>query len=161
MQKGLTSILIFGVISDPKVCPSFPLRAGEAKLMVFGCIGQLKDGTGSFATSDQSPVAKALKLCKMKYPDLLLMCDVCLCAYTEHGTACLSVSRSLATPSNAIEHRPLSLSVVGRCVMGAGHCGIVKSNGDIDNTPSIQRIAEVAVFYAKVRPFPLIRTDVI
>lgn len=59
---GLRSVLLFGV----------PTLAE-------------KDDRGSFATSEQSPVALALKHLRARYPSLLLMVDVCLCAYTNTG----------------------------------------------------------------------------
>jgi len=92
VRKGLRSILLFGVLSDSK----------------------LKDARGTYATHPSMPVAKALRLCKRRYPSLTLACDVCLCAYTDHG-----------------------------------HCGIVHKDGSINNQPSIQRIAELAVFFAQ------------
>lgn len=34
-----------------------------------------------------------------------------------------------------------------------GHCGILKADGSIDNTPSIKRLAEQATAYAKAGNF--------
>lgn len=62
VEKGLKSILIFGVIS------SLP-----------------KDETGSSADSHDNPVIKALPKLRKAYPGLLITCDVCLCPYTSHG----------------------------------------------------------------------------
>jgi porphobilinogen synthase len=91
VKKGLRSVLLFGVVTDDSV----------------------KDPQGSFATSQKNPVVRALKLLRQKYPSLLLVTDVCLCAYTNHG-----------------------------------HCGIIKEDMTINNEPSIQRIAEMAVAHA-------------
>lgn len=44
-----------------------------------------KDDTASFATSPQSPVALAIAHIKQRYPTLLIMVDICLCAYTSTG----------------------------------------------------------------------------
>lgn len=45
-----------------------------------------KDGVGSAADRPEiSPVLRALPLLKAAYPGLLLMTDLCLCGYTDHG----------------------------------------------------------------------------
>jgi len=44
-----------------------------------------KDEIGSVALSNKSPVTLALEYLSKHYPNLLLIADVCLCAYTNHG----------------------------------------------------------------------------
>ncbi|KAG8315224.1 hypothetical protein J6590_075630 [Homalodisca vitripennis] len=91
VDKGLKSVLLFGVIT-----------------------GLSKDAIGISADSQNNPVVQAVPLLRSAFPDLIIACDVCLCAYTTHG-----------------------------------HCGILRDDGSINNELSIQRIAEVAVSYAK------------
>lgn len=93
-----------------------PLVAkGLQAVLLFGVSQYLeKDEIGSNADSTKNPIIQAVFLLRRKFPDLLIACDVCLCAYTSHG-----------------------------------HCGILNDDGSINNTYSIQRIAEVAVSYAK------------
>ncbi|XP_002741486.1 delta-aminolevulinic acid dehydratase-like [Saccoglossus kowalevskii] len=91
VKKGLKSVLLFGV---PSKLP--------------------KDERGSHADSDDTPVIFAIKKLRSQFPDLLIICDVCLCPYTSHG-----------------------------------HCGILYEDGTINNTASIQRLAEVSLAYAK------------
>eukprot|EP00455_Lapot_gusevi_P045701 TRINITY_DN5886_c0_g1_i4.p1 TRINITY_DN5886_c0_g1~~TRINITY_DN5886_c0_g1_i4.p1 ORF type:complete len:336 (+),score=45.73 TRINITY_DN5886_c0_g1_i4:66-1073(+) len=92
VEKGLSSVIIFGVLSN----------------------SNSKDPVGSCATDESSPVALALQHLRQRYPTLLLCADVCLCAYTSHG-----------------------------------HCAVLENNGTIDNAASIQRLAEISVFYAR------------
>lgn len=40
---------------------------------------------GSGAYDDAGIVQKAIRLVKEKYPQLLVIADVCLCEYTSHG----------------------------------------------------------------------------
>lgn len=89
---GLRSVLLFGVLND------------DSK----------KTPDGHMAVSSLNPVARLIPLLRESCPDLLIGCDICLCAYTTHG-----------------------------------HCGILDSNGTIDNQKSIQRIAEMAVNLAQ------------
>jgi len=92
VKKGLSTVLLFGVLSDEK----------------------LKDNNGNMASSDDNPVIQALRYLKKRHPHLLLMADICLCAYTNHG-----------------------------------HCGILNNDGSINNSSSIQRIAEMALAFAQ------------
>ncbi|TGZ55525.1 Delta-aminolevulinic acid dehydratase, partial [Temnothorax longispinosus] len=91
VAKGLQSVLLFGVSQHLE-----------------------KDEIGSNADSTRNPVVQAVPLLREKFPNLVIACDVCLCAYTNHG-----------------------------------HCGILNNDGSINNASSIQRIADVAVSYAK------------
>ena len=45
----------------------------------------LQDGRGTGADVPNSPVIAAIKLLRKTFPDLLVICDVCLCPYTSHG----------------------------------------------------------------------------
>jgi len=62
VNKGLKSIILFGV---PRNLP--------------------KDDVGSSADSESTPVILALHTIVSTFPSLLVACDVCLCAYTDHG----------------------------------------------------------------------------
>jgi porphobilinogen synthase len=62
VAKGLKCVLLFGV---PTAMP--------------------KDNNGSSADSDNSIVIQAIQVFRKSFPDLLVACDLCLCAYTSHG----------------------------------------------------------------------------
>lgn len=53
-------------------------------VILFG-IPSYKNATGSSAWDMEEPVQQACRLIKEKYPDLVIITDVCLCEYTEHG----------------------------------------------------------------------------
>ncbi|CAH8677569.1 unnamed protein product [Schistosoma haematobium] len=79
VDKQLKSVLLFGTISRDQ-----------------------KDATGSACDTPNSPVIQAIKLLKSKFPDLIVICDVCLCGYTDSGhcgvlrdDGCLDVPRTL------------------------------------------------------------------
>lgn len=63
VEKGLTSVILFGV----------PCKEG------------IKDSEGSAADDPEGPVIQAVKALRKEFPDLFVMCDVCLCEYTSHG----------------------------------------------------------------------------
>ncbi|XP_059480137.1 delta-aminolevulinic acid dehydratase [Neocloeon triangulifer] len=91
VDDGLKSVLLFGV---PQNLP--------------------KDGQGTNADSSVTPVIRVIPKLRDWFPNLVIACDVCLCAYTDHG-----------------------------------HCGLIDSEGFLDNQASIERIARQAVNYAK------------
>lgn len=60
------------------------VKAGLKSIILFG-IPAKKDAIGSEAYAENGIVQKALRLIKEEFPDLVLITDVCLCEYTDHG----------------------------------------------------------------------------
>ncbi len=61
-KMGINTILLFGVAQDNQ-----------------------KDSIGSEAYSSNGTVQKSIPLIKNSYPNITIITDVCLCAYTNHG----------------------------------------------------------------------------
>ncbi len=60
--------------------------AGIGGVLLFGQVGpEYKDARGSAAADEHLAVQCAVREIKQRYPDLVVMTDVCLCAYTNHG----------------------------------------------------------------------------
>src|SRR3989449_2389953 len=57
---------------------------GLGGIILFG-LPATKDATGSEAYDDQGIVQQAIRAVKRAVPDLLVIGDVCLCEYTDHG----------------------------------------------------------------------------
>ena len=57
---------------------------GIPAVILFG-IPEHKDPTGSEACEDRGVVQQAIRAIKETVPDLLVITDVCLCEYTDHG----------------------------------------------------------------------------
>src|SRR3954468_22734144 len=53
-------------------------------VLLFG-IPDHKDATGSEAWNDDGPVQKAVRALKRETPNLVVITDVCMCEYTDHG----------------------------------------------------------------------------
>src|SRR4051812_519096 len=60
------------------------VRLGVSSVLLFG-IPESKDEEGSGAWDDDGIVQRALRELRPRYPELLLLTDVCLCEYTSHG----------------------------------------------------------------------------
>jgi porphobilinogen synthase len=86
---------------------------GIAGVLLFG-VPANKDPEGTGAWDDDGVVQVALHALREAVPDLLLITDVCLCEYTEHG-----------------------------------HCGVLDSEGQVDNDASLELLARTAVSHAR------------
>jgi porphobilinogen synthase len=75
-------------------------RAVAAKIggvLLFG-IPDTKDATGSSAWDPHGPVAEAVRAVKQAFPQLLVVTDVCMCEYTDHGHC------GLLTPAGDVDN---------------------------------------------------------
>lgn len=78
-------------------------EAGVRALLLFGVTSR-KDPLGSVAYDKNGPVPRALRLLKETFGDsILLMTDVCLCDYTDHGHC--GVVEFKDPPASVIEQR--------------------------------------------------------
>src|SRR5690554_1261098 len=57
---------------------------GIPGIILFG-IPETKDASASESYAENGIIQKAIKAVKDAYPDLLVITDVCLCEYTDHG----------------------------------------------------------------------------
>jgi porphobilinogen synthase len=57
---------------------------GLGGVMLFG-IPDVKDSVGSDSTSPDGIIARAIRLAKQAAPEMLVITDLCLCEYTDHG----------------------------------------------------------------------------
>lgn len=57
---------------------------GIKAIILFG-IPSLKDSVGSDALSNDGIIATALRAIKDKFPNLIIITDLCFCEYTDHG----------------------------------------------------------------------------
>ncbi len=85
---------------------------GVPGVLLFG-IPATKDAGGTSAIDPDGVVPRALDAIRRAAPGLLLITDVCLCEYTDHG-----------------------------------HCGLLR-DGDVDNDPTLEVLAEEALTHAR------------
>jgi porphobilinogen synthase len=58
--------------------------AGVGGVLLFG-IPDIKDAVGSSAWDENGPVQEAVRVLKRELPDVVVITDVCMCEYTDHG----------------------------------------------------------------------------
>ncbi|MFL5575911.1 MAG: porphobilinogen synthase [Gemmatimonadaceae bacterium] len=59
-------------------------KVGVGGVILFG-LPETKDATGSSAWNPRGPVQEAVRALKREIPDIVVMTDVCMCEYTDHG----------------------------------------------------------------------------
>ncbi|HCM89664.1 MULTISPECIES: porphobilinogen synthase [Vagococcus] len=59
-------------------------QLGIKAILLFG-IPECKDAVGTGAYHNHGIVQEAIRICKKKYPEILVIADTCLCEYTDHG----------------------------------------------------------------------------
>ncbi len=76
----LARLSISGVLEEARTAA----RLGIAAVLLFGIPAE-KDAQGSSAWDEEGVVQLCVRALKEALPDLLVITDVCLCEYTEHG----------------------------------------------------------------------------
>ncbi|CAH1762064.1 23535_t:CDS:2 [Entrophospora sp. SA101] len=61
------------------------VKKGLKSVMLFGVPTSGKDEIATIADDENGPVILSVKLLREKFPELFIVCDVCLCEYTSHG----------------------------------------------------------------------------
>lgn len=99
---SLPGVKRFGVVSLLQHLQPLVEDLHLKSILIFGVPAKLpKDGGGTQADSADNPVVKVLPLLKEKFPRLLLIVDVCLCPYTDHGhCGILNEDGSIDTPNS-------------------------------------------------------------
>src|SRR5438445_1127496 len=76
---------VFNLSVDEAVKEAAAARAdGVTSVILFG-LPDRKDDIGSLAYDPEAPVQSAVRAIKAESPDVLVITDVCLCEYTDHG----------------------------------------------------------------------------
>jgi len=96
-------------------------EAGEAKALGIPCVLLFgipadKDAEGTGAYDDEGIVQLATRAIKEAHPDLLVMTDVCLCEYTDHGHC------GLLTAHGEVDNDP-SLELLARTAVSQARAG--------------------------------------
>jgi len=109
---------------------------GIPAVLLFG-IPERKDEVGSEACSDEGIVQHAIKAIKNKFPELVVITDVCLCEYTSHGHCGLiknGVVQNDATlellAREALSHARAGADMVAPSDMMDGRVGAIRETLD-------------------------------
>ena len=79
-MPGVFQMSLDEILKECEIVQNLGIKA----VILFG-IPSLKDSVGSDALSDEGIIATALRAIKDKFPDLVVITDLCFCEYTDHG----------------------------------------------------------------------------
>jgi porphobilinogen synthase len=134
-------------------------EAGEAHalgipaVLLFGLPAE-KDEQGSGAYDDEGVVQLAVRAIKEAHPDLFVITDVCLCAYTSHGHCGIvledgSIDNDLSLEllaKTAISHARAGADAVAPSDMMDGRVGALRSQLDAEGHKDLPIVAYSAKF---------------
>lgn len=134
---------------------------GIPAVLLFG-IPNKKDSVGSQAYSKTGVIQKTIKAIKTKLPDLLVITDVCLCEYTDHGHCGIIKNNSVQNDASlellsemALSHVQAGADIVAPSDMMDGRVGAIRKildENDFSNTPIMAYSAKYASgFYGPFR----------
>jgi porphobilinogen synthase len=132
------------------------VRLGVKAVIIFG-IPEEKDEEGSGAWSDDGIVQRALRELRRRFPELLLLTDVCLCEYTSHGHCGILRGDEVDNDTTldvlartAVSHVDAGADVVCPSDMMDGRVAAIR--GELPETPIIAYSAKYAsAFYGPFR----------
>jgi porphobilinogen synthase len=137
------------------------VRLGVPAVILFG-IPEEKDDEGSGAWDDDGIVQRALRALRPRFPELVLLTDVCLCEYTSHGHCGVLRGEEIANDESiellartAVSHVDAGADVVAPSDMMDGRVAAIRGALDErghDHTPVLSYAAKYAsAFYGPFR----------
>jgi porphobilinogen synthase len=137
------------------------VRLGVQAVILFG-IPEEKDEQGTGAWEDDGIVQRALRALRPRFPELVLMTDVCLCEYTSHGHCGVIVDGEVHNDQSlelivrtAVSHVEAGADVVAPSDMMDGRVGAIREALDdrsFETTPILAYSAKYAsAFYGPFR----------
>src|SRR5438477_6370073 len=106
--------------------------AGVKSVLLFG-LPDHKDDIGSLAYDPEAPVQSAVRAIKANTPDVLVITDVCLCEYTDHGHCGILIDNEIANDPTvdqlvrtAVSHAAAGADIVAPSDMMDGRVGAIR-----------------------------------
>ncbi|NLA75898.1 MAG: porphobilinogen synthase [Deltaproteobacteria bacterium] len=134
---------------------------GIRSIILFG-LPEKKDSTGSSAFDDDEAVQRSVRAIKSKYPDMVVITDVCLCEYTDHGHCGIIENGSVHNDSTleilaktALSHVNAGADFVAPSDMMDGRVAAIRalldSNGFYDSGIISYAVKYASAFYGPFR----------
>jgi porphobilinogen synthase len=125
---------VFNLSVDEAVKEVNAARAdGIGSVILFG-LPEHKDDIGSSAYDPEAPVQCAVRAIKRDAPDTLVMTDVCLCEYTDHGHCGIVIDDEIANDPTvdqlvrtAVSHAAAGANIVAPSDMMDGRVGAIRA----------------------------------
>jgi porphobilinogen synthase len=129
---------------------------GVGGVILFG-IPETKDATGSEAWNDEGAVQQAVRLLKQNLPQIVVITDVCMCEYTEHGHCGILENGEVNNDATlellarvSVSHARAGADMIAPSDMMDGRVRAIRSaldDGDFSSTPILSYAAKYASAY--------------
>src|SRR3954465_705611 len=124
---------VFNLSVDEAVKEARAAKAdGVNSVILFGLPAH-KDDIGSLAYDPEAPVQSAIRAIKREVPGVLVMTDVCLCEYTDHGHCGILLDEQIANDPTvvrlvraAVSHASAGADIVAPSDMMDGRVGAMR-----------------------------------
>ena len=134
---------------------------GVKSVLLFG-LPDRKDNIGSSACDPEAPAQSAIRAIKRAAPDVLVITDVCLCEYTDHGHCGILINEEIANDTTvdqlvrtAVSHAAAGADIVAPSDMMDGRIGAIRQaldNRGFENTAILSYAAKYcSAFYEPFR----------
>lgn len=145
-------------------------EAGVHSVILFG-VPERKDAVGSEAYAEDGIIPRSVRALKKQIPELIVMTDVCLCEYTDHGHCgvlrppraggpgqALTVDNDLTLPllvREAVAHAQAGADIIAPSDMMDGRVGVIRQGLDEAGFTEVAILSYAAkfagVFYGPFR----------
>jgi len=147
-MPGVAQLSVDRAVEECKVIRDLGIPA----VILFG-IPEKKDSVGSAAYSDNGIIQHGLRAIKEALPDLLLITDVCLCEYTDHGHCGVIVDGDVDNDSTldllakeALSHAKAGADMVAPSDMMDGRVATIRETLDEEGFDQVPIMAYAAKF---------------
>jgi porphobilinogen synthase len=156
-MPGVSQLSVDEMLRDAEAAA----KVGVGGVLLFG-IPDTKDATGSGAWDEQGPVQNAVRALKRELPQLVVITDVCMCEYTDHGHCGILRNGDVDNDATlellskeAVSHAAAGADMVAPSDMMDGRVGAIRRALDGAGRPDVAILSYAAkyasVFYGPFR----------
>jgi porphobilinogen synthase len=127
---------------------------GVKSVLLFG-LPDRKDDIGSGAYDPEAPVQSAIRAIKRETPDVLVVTDVCLCEYTDHGHCGIVIDNEIANDPTveqlvrvAVSHAAAGADIVAPSDMMDGRVAAIRGALDERGFEKVAIMSYAAKYYS-------------
>ena len=127
---------------------------GVKSVLLFGLPDQ-KDDIGSAAYDPEAPVQSAIRAIKRETPDVLVVTDVCLCEYTDHGHCGIVIDNEIVNDPTveqlvraAVSHAAAGADIVAPSDMMDGRVAAIRGALDERGFEKVAIMSYAAKYYS-------------
>jgi len=128
---------VFNLSVDEAVAEVEAAGADGVKSVILFGLPESKDDIGSSAYDPEAPVQTAIRAIKRAAPQTLVITDVCLCEYTDHGHCGIVIDENIANDPTveqlvraAVSHAAAGADIVAPSDMMDGRVGAIRQSLD-------------------------------